>query len=356
MIGCGCAVGDRPASRKIWIAACASVQYWTCGNTYRYRARVVYAGRRLSRFNWMLQQSQVRRFVPMFSSLLLACIGLAIAYEAAKQAGIRPTVLLTDLVRYWQNVASGHTPLASLGVFAVLGFGLILGFKHATEADHVVAVSSIVSEYRQVSKVAIIGALWGVGHTITLVLVGVVVLLLRVTIPESVANFLEFAVALMIIGLSCTALSKALRNRSDVHVHRHAHGLLRHEHLHFHDRNANGGQANHDESVSHDTHATTRIGLKPLLVGAMHGLAGSAALTLLVLTQVSSIPLGLTYLLVFGIGSILGMVLVSVLIGLPFALSTRRLAGATLHLQALAGIAGVAFGCWYAYNTGSFLF
>ncbi len=311
----------------------------------------VYAGRWLSRFSWASQQSRWRRFLPVFSSLVVACLGLVIAYEAAEQAGIHPVLLLTKWLGHWQAVASGHAPLASLGVFAILGFGLVLGFKHATEADHVVAVSSIVSEHRRITKVAIIGALWGAGHTITLVLVGLVVLLLRVSIPETVANVLELAVALMIIGLSGTALTRALRGQQDVHMHQHAHGGWQHAHLHFHD-----GETDHHKSESHETHHVTRVGLKPLLVGAMHGLAGSAALTLLVLTQVSSIALGLSYLFIFGIGSILGMMLVSVLIGLPFALSARRLTGATLRLQALAGVAGVAFGCWYAYNVGSLFF
>ncbi len=311
----------------------------------------VYAGRWLSRFGWTSRQSRLRRSLPVFSALVVACLGLAIAYEAAAGAGFGPALLIGTLLAHWQAIASGHVPLASLGVFAVLGFGLILGFKHATEADHVVAVSSIVSEHRQITKVAIIGALWGAGHTITLVLVGVVVLLLRVTIPETVANFLEFVVALMIIGLSGTALTRALRGGQDIHMHQHAHGGWRHAYLHFHEEGAD-----HDKLVSHETHRVTGVGLKPLLVGAMHGLAGSAALTLLVLTQVSSVALGLSYLFIFGVGSILGMMLVSVLIGLPFALSTRRLAGATLRLQTLAGVTGVAFGCWYAYNVSSSFF
>ena len=307
----------------------------------------VYAGRWLSRFASFSGASQLRRFLPVLSALVVACLGLGISYEAAEQVGFHPALLLAQ----WGAVASGHTPLSSMGALAVLGFGLILGFKHATEADHVIAVSSIVSEHRKISKVAIIGALWGAGHTLTLVLVGCVVLLLRVAIPEHVANVLEFGVAVMIIGLSGTALARALRGRSDIHAHRHAHGGSEHMHLHFHDEPS----ADHP-AVDHEIHRVSRVGLKPLLVGAMHGLAGSAALTLLVLTQVSSVSLGLGYLLIFGTGSILGMMMVSVVIGLPFALSARHLAGATLRLQALAGIVGVSFGCWYAFNTGSAFF
>ena len=121
----------------------------------------VYAGRWFSRFSWISEHSHFRRYLPVLSSLLVACLGLAISYGAAEQAGIHPGRLLMEAFQHWQAISSGHTPLASMSVFAVLGFGLILGFKHATEADHVVAVSSIVSEHRQLGKVAVIGALWG---------------------------------------------------------------------------------------------------------------------------------------------------------------------------------------------------
>ena len=226
----------------------------------------------------------------------------------------------------------------------MLGLGLLLGFKHATEADHVVAVSNIVSEHRKISKVALVGGLWGLGHTAMLLAVGIVVLLLRIAVPERVANILEFGVALMIIALSGTALARALRGRRDVHVHKHAHNGVEHVHLHFHEQ---GTQHDPTRPVSHD-HSVHRLGWKPLLVGGMHGLAGSAALTLLVLTQVPSVFLGLMYLLVFGVGSIAGMMIVSTLIGLPFTLTARRLSRATAALEAVTGVAGLCFGCWYA--------
>ena len=172
-------------------------------------------------------------------------------------------------------------------------------------------------------------------------------LLLRVTIPERIANYLEFGVALMIIGLSGTALARALCGRHDVHIHSHSHGGSKHTHLHFHDK-----ETEHNEAA-HRVHSLRQIGPKPFLVGAMHGLAGSAALTLLVLSQVSSVMLGLAYLAIFGVGSIFGMVAVSVIIGLPFALGAQRLAGATLKLQAVTGLIGLLFGGWYAFHIGS---
>lgn len=231
---------------------------------------------------------------------------------------------------------------------ALLGLGLVFGLKHATEVDHVVAVSTIVSAERKVWRSAVIGAWWGLGHTFSLVVVGLFVLALRVAIPESVSRWLEFAVALMIIALGASALVRSLRSRTDVHMHRHNHDGLSHVHMHFHER----GTEHYAKAASKHSHAISGIGLKPLLVGAMHGLAGSAALTLLVLTQIESTALGLLYLLVFGLGSVCGMLLMSGLVGLPFALASSRLTHAHTGLQTAAGALSVAFGLWYAYETG----
>lgn len=238
--------------------------------------------------------------------------------------------------------------LTSLSAFALLGLGLVFGLKHATEADHIVAVSAIVSQERSLLRCAKVGALWGVGHTAALILVGIVVLALRVAVPESVANWLEFCVALMIILLGLSALLRALgRRRRDVHLHQHKHDGVSHIHVHFHEHGTE-----HTGKVATHSHAVSRLGFKPLVVGAMHGLAGSAALTLLVLTQVDSTALGLMYLGVFGVGSIAGMLLMSGLIGLPFALSARRFNTAHYGLQSIAGALSIAFGLWYAYETG----
>jgi ABC-type nickel/cobalt efflux system permease component RcnA len=254
-----------------------------------------------------------------------------------------------------------ETSFSSLGVVALLGLGLVFGLKHATEVDHVVAVSTIVSEHRNVFRSALVGGLWGLGHTASLVVVGVLVLGFRVAIPLRVANWLEFGVALMIIVLGVLAVTRVLRKRSDVHLHRHTHDGQSHVHIHFHEQDTAHADAavspslpaaapSHSTAPSH-SHAITQVGFKPLVVGAMHGLAGSAALTLLVLTQIQSIPLGLLYLALFGIGSTLGMLLMSGLIGLPFALSARRLSGFNYGLQTVAGALSIAFGLWYAYET-----
>jgi ABC-type nickel/cobalt efflux system permease component RcnA len=237
--------------------------------------------------------------------------------------------------------------ITSVGVFALLGLGLVFGLKHATEVDHVVAVSTIVSEHRSVFRSALVGGLWGVGHTASLVLVGVVVLVFRVAIPAPVARWLEFGVALMIITLGAIAVWRVLRKRADVHLHRHSHDGQPHVHIHFHEHDTK-----HVGVVSSHSHATSEIGFKPLLVGAMHGLAGSTALTLLVLTQIRSVSLGLLYLAVFGVGSTIGMLLMSGLIGLPFALSALRISRLNFGLQTIAGALSIGFGLWYAYEVG----
>jgi ABC-type nickel/cobalt efflux system permease component RcnA len=239
--------------------------------------------------------------------------------------------------------------LISTSVVALLGLGLVFGLKHAMEVDHVVAVSTIVSEHRNLLRATLVGVIWGVGHTFSLVVVGLLVLVFRVAIPEAVANWLEFGVALMIIGLGLLALWRVFRNRADVHMHEHTHDGRPHVHIHFHEPATAHRPVS--KALAH-SHAISRIGLKPLLVGAMHGLAGSAALTLLVLSQIQSVGLGLLYLFLFGIGSTLGMLLMSGVIGLPFALSARRLGGINHGLQTSAGVISIAFGVWYAYSSG----
>src|SRR5215217_6031097 len=148
-----------------------------------------------------------------------------------------------------------------MGALALLGLGLVFGLKHATEVDHVVAVSTIVSEQRNVLRSAVVGGLWGVGHTASLIFVGAIVLGLRVAVPARVSGWLEFCVALMIVGLGVNALVRALRVRRDVHLHRHSHDGLSHVHIHFHESGTR-----HAAPVSRHTHAVSRLGLKPLLV------------------------------------------------------------------------------------------
>ena len=237
----------------------------------------------------------------------------------------------------------------TLGIMAILGLGLVFGLKHATEVDHVVAISTIVSRHKNIFRSAFVGALWGAGHTLSLMAIAIVVLWFRIAIPERVSAWLEFGVALMIIGLGVSALWRALRRDGQMHVHQHTHGGLAHTHVHFHEH-----ETRHERSApSQHSHRVSRIGWKPVMVGMMHGLAGSGALTLLVLTQISSAWVGLLYVLTFGFGSIAGMLLMSGLIGLPFALTSRKLTHAHQGLQTVAAILSICFGIWYAYKVAA---
>ncbi len=236
----------------------------------------------------------------------------------------------------------------SISTFAVLGLGLLFGLKHATEVDHIVAVSTIVSQHKSIRRSALVGALWGAGHTAALLITGAIVLWMRIAIPESVSNWLEFGVALMIIGLGASALWTVLRNRRDVHVHQHTHDGVSHVHVHFHDRTTQ-----HDRATAIHSHAISRIGLKPMIVGTVHGLAGSGALTLLVMTQIRSSWIGFFYLAVFGLGSIAGMLLMTGLIGLPFILTSRNLTRFHRRVQVTAAVFSICFGLWYGYQTSA---
>jgi len=223
-------------------------------------------------------------------------------------------------------------------MLAVLGLGFILGLRHALDADHIAAVGAMVSERPGWRTALRTGLLWGLGHSAALLLAGLLVIGLHLVIPDTLARALEAAVALMVLLLGGTALARALRSRSDWHSHYHAHGRRVHRHLHF-----------HDATNDHDPHHIARIGLKPLLVGTLHGLAGSAALTLLVLAQIASPATGLAYLVIFGIGSIGGMALLSVGIGLPFTATLARPRW-NLALRVAAGATGVLFGIVYALS------
>lgn len=297
----------------------------------------LYAGRFMKSKGWL---DRLTKLLPTASAFIITCAGLAICYEALGQN-------LFAIVQGFMATTNEDPTFASVGAFGMLGLGLIYGLKHATEIDHIVAVSAIVSEHRKLRRAALVGGLWGAGHTASLVVVGTIVLALRVAIPETVASWLEFSVALMIIGLGISALRKVLNRRADVHVHKHVHDQQPHMHIHFHENNAEHTEVTHSHS-----HTVSRIGFKPTIVGAIHGLAGSAALTLLVLTQINSVALGMLYLVVFGLGSIVGMLLMSGLVGLPFVFSSRKLTGIHYGLQMSAGVLSIAFGFWYAYQTG----
>ena len=216
-------------------------------------------------------------------------------------------------------------------VLATLALGFVLGIKHATEADHLAAVSTIVSQRRSLLQSAAVGVFWGIGHTAALIAAGVLVLCVGLVIPENVANVLELFVALMIIFLGMRLLH--------LHIHAHSHGGRSHIHLHFRDEEHAG--------AAHSGLA----GWRSVIIGMIHGLAGSAALTLLVLSQVvrnGGIAMGFAYLLIFGVGSIAGMLVMSSLISIPFALGLRFFQRSLVALRVVTGVFSTSFGIVYA--------
>lgn len=224
-------------------------------------------------------------------------------------------------------------------VLSVLGVGFVLGLRHALDTDHLIAVSTIVSERKKFWSSSLVGALWGLGHTASLLLVGLLVVAFHVALPDRLAHWMEFAVALMLIILGANVLRK-IRRGATFHVHTHEHGRRLHVHPHLH-------EAADPLQHRHEHHA--KVGKRPFFVGMVHGLAGSAALMLVVLATISSRVLALLYIAIFGVGSVGGMVLMSALIGLPFAMTTRHRTINTV-VRASAGAISLSFGLFYAWQ------
>jgi len=220
----------------------------------------------------------------------------------------------------------------------VLGFAL--GIKHALDADHVVAVSTIVSQYRNPLKATLVGVFWGIGHTTTLLLVGIAVIGFKLVIPDQLALSMEFLVGVVLFALGVQILWQYLPKKK--HTHIHDHGEEMHTHEHFHVRKEGEAGLQHHTSRQH----------KSLLLGMIHGLAGSAALMLLVLSTIQSPLEGVVYILIFGIGSILGMMVISTLIGLPFSLSSGRFTSINHSIRFMAGMLSVALGIFVMVDIG----
>ena len=222
--------------------------------------------------------------------------------------------------------------MADSHILSLLSLGFLLGLKHALDADHVAAILTIATENRTFWRSSLIGFCWGVGHTVILLVVGTAVLLFKLTIPSAWAKLFEVAVGLMLVGLGLSVAIALWRERVHLHAHWHEHGE-QHRHLHSHSRGAH-----------HDHLHRFRLEYKSLAVGMVHGLAGSAALLLLVLAAVPSLGVGLVYILVFGAGSILGMVFLATAMSIPFAMSAERTARVHQTLRAAAALFSIVLG------------
>lgn len=215
----------------------------------------------------------------------------------------------------------------------VLTLGFLLGMGHALDADHVVAVSTMVSRASGLRRAARLGVAWGLGHTLALAGAAVVVLGLRLAIPDRLAAAFEFLVGGLLVALGVRVFAGYRRRR--VHAHPHAHDDAVHVHFHA-----------HAAGPAHDHAHSERSAVVSLLTGMAHGLAGSAALLLLVVSRFQSVAVGLACVAFFGAGSVLGMVLVSLAIALPFAVTLPRVAWLADSLRLATGALSVSLGCW----------
>jgi high-affinity nickel-transport protein len=212
---------------------------------------------------------------------------------------------------------------------AALGVGFLLGLRHVTDADHVAAISTLVTQQRSVTHSCLLGAFWGAGHTVALLIAGTATLAVGLTIAPHVERGLELAVACVLIVLGGRALGRTLGPRR---AHAHQVGTPGHAHA---PRLGGGG--------------------RPFLVGLLHGLAGSAALTLLVLSSITRPLDGLLYITVFGIGSTAGMLALTTLIALPLSCTGMRWSAAGRAFEAAAGLGSLGLGLGLAWQLASSL-
>jgi hypothetical protein len=279
-----------------------------------------------------------------------------------------------------------------INVLAIVALGLVLGMRHATDPDHVIAVTTIVSRERDLRQAGLIGIFWGLGHTLTIFGVGSAIILFRIALPARVGLGMEMAVAVMLVVLGLKNMGPLLGGRGDRlrstsqpnapttgvpgspgiglqgASHAHSHGFPGwHAHPVGHEvGRAPGGVSKSTTGITGalDGVAGHRLGerglgrltlyqvMRPLIIGIVHGLAGSAAIALLVLGTIQSVGWAIAYLLIFGMGTIVGMMLITLTIASGFSLGQRRLQGIGRHFGLASGLLSLAFGIFIAYQVG----
>ncbi len=235
-----------------------------------------------------------------------------------------------------------------LSLLAILTLSFFLGMRHATDPDHVVAITTIVTRQRGIAKAGLIGVLWGLGHTFTIFLVGTMIILFQVTIPTRVGLSMELTVAAMLILLGVLNLTGTLRWLQQNFTPNL--GLL-----------ALDTESSDSAAKSKSTNQKSRLDamfqglglcnvLRPLVIGIVHGLAGSAAVALLVMTTIHNPWWAIAYLLLFGIGTIAGMMLITALLAMPFAFALRRFSGLNRGMAVASGLLSLGFGLFLSYQ------
>ncbi len=223
-------------------------------------------------------------------------------------------------------------------MMSILLLGLLLGMRHAFEADHVAAVATMTVQERSLTKALKLGIVWGLGHTLMLFLFGSIILFATDTIPELIVSWLEFIVGVMLVVLGVDIIRRVIVDRVHFHTHSHEQGKV-----HFHAHSHKGeSPIEHDVSKHEHMHKTI-FPIRALFIGMIHGMAGSAALIILALQTVSSPWIGMLYILLFGIGSIIGMALFSLVLVIPLR-ATSHLTGLFSGIQVVVGILTIAIG------------
>jgi len=227
-----------------------------------------------------------------------------------------------------------------ISIFTVLGFGFLLGLRHATDADHVIALTTILGKHGKIRHSTLIGILWGIGHSITVTLIAIPIIFYSLIIPERVGSILEFFVGLMLVVLGILSLRSM-----PLTVHKHAHqSKIGTEHSHFHLHILN--------SLNNDLH---HIGIvqtiRPIVVGLIHGLAGSAAIALLILSTINNQKLAAIYLFIFHFGVVFGMMIITTLLGASILLIKKKSEKIHRYLILSSGILSFIFGLYIMYHT-----
>lgn len=247
-------------------------------------------------------------------------------------------------------------------LLSIMLLGFFLGMRHATDPDHVVAVTTIVSRERSVFHAALIGVLWGLGHTFTILLVGTAIILFKLTIPPRIGLSMELSVGFMLILLGLLNLTGVMQHAMEwIAIRRlgpgaHSHVVLGRRMVHAHDEDGELVVDPNSSPVEPAPAWWNKLSMfhvvRPLLVGIVHGLAGSAAVALLVLTTIGRPAWAVAYLLIFGLGTVAGMMLITAAIALPFAYTVQRFGQLNRGLVMASGFLSLAFGLFLCYQIG----
>ncbi|MEH7255774.1 sulfite exporter TauE/SafE family protein [Neobacillus niacini] len=225
-----------------------------------------------------------------------------------------------------------------IGFLSILALGFVLGIKHAIEPDHVIAVSTIATQSKKLLRSTLAGVFWGIGHTATLFIIGIFLILMKGEIPENWAMSLEFLVGIMLVYLGLTTILSF----KNLHVHHHEHDGEENLHIHSHMHDGQHKYIHHHKNVSYG---------KSMFIGLVHGLAGSGAMILLTMSSVKSVWEAAIYILIFGVGTVIGMLFFTTIIGIPFVFSAQKLR-LNKTLTQITGVISVGFGIYYMYNLG----